>query len=66
TGQGGSGHGNLRTCEASGRGTGRNRGAKGGGQGGFPIYSFGEDGHGEVYVLTSTPTGKGIFRFAAK
>ena len=34
--------------------------------GGFPVYSFGEDEQGEVYVLTSTPSGKGIFRFAAK
>jgi glucose/arabinose dehydrogenase len=34
-------------------------------QGGVPIYSFGEDGNGEVYFLTSTPTGKGIFRFAS-
>ena len=35
-------------------------------QGGFPVYSFGEDGQGELYVLTSTPDGKGIFRLAAK
>ncbi len=34
-------------------------------QGGFPIYSFGEDGNGEVYFLTSTPNGKGIYRFAS-
>jgi glucose/arabinose dehydrogenase len=33
-------------------------------QGGFPVFSFGEDDKGEVYLLTSTPTGKGIFRFA--
>jgi glucose/arabinose dehydrogenase len=33
-------------------------------QGGFPVFSFGEDDQGEVYLLTSTPTGKGIFRFA--
>ena len=35
-------------------------------QGGFPVYSFGEDEQGEVYVLTSTPSAKGIFRIAAK
>ena len=35
-------------------------------QGGFPVYSFGEDEQGEVYVLTSTPDAKGIFRIAAK
>ena len=35
-------------------------------QGGFPVYSFGEDEKGEVYVLTSTPAAKGIFRFTAK
>jgi hypothetical protein len=33
-------------------------------QGGFPVYSFGEDDKGEVYLLTSTATGKGIFWFA--
>jgi glucose/arabinose dehydrogenase len=33
-------------------------------QGGFPIYSYGEDEKGEVYFLTSTPTGKGIYWFA--
>jgi glucose/arabinose dehydrogenase len=32
--------------------------------GGFPVYSFGEDDKGEVYVLTSTGNGKGIYRFA--
>ena len=32
--------------------------------GGFPIYSFGEDDKGEVYFLTSTTTGKGIYWFA--
>jgi glucose/arabinose dehydrogenase len=31
---------------------------------GFPIYSFGEDEKGEVYFLTSTPNGKGIYWFA--
>lgn len=34
--------------------------------GGFPVYSFGEDEKGEVYLMTQTPTGKGIFRFAKK
>lgn len=33
-------------------------------QGGFPVLSFGEDDRGEVYMLTSTPNGKGIFTFA--
>ncbi len=33
-------------------------------RGGFPVFSFGEDEKGEVYLLTSTPTGKGIYRFA--
>jgi glucose/arabinose dehydrogenase len=33
-------------------------------QGGFPVFSFGEDDRGEAYILTSTPTGKGIYRFA--
>jgi glucose/arabinose dehydrogenase len=32
-------------------------------QGGFPVFSYGEDEKGEVYFLTSTPTGKGIFWF---
>ncbi len=31
---------------------------------GFPIFSFGEDEKGEVYFLTSTTTGKGIYWFA--
>ncbi|MFM7152129.1 MAG: PQQ-dependent sugar dehydrogenase, partial [Gemmataceae bacterium] len=31
--------------------------------GGFPVFSFGEDDQGEVYLLTSTATGKGISRF---
>jgi glucose/arabinose dehydrogenase len=35
-------------------------------EGGSPIFSFGEDEAREVYMLTSTPTGKGIWRFAAK
>jgi glucose/arabinose dehydrogenase len=30
---------------------------------GFPIYSFGEDEKGEVYLLTQTTTGKGIYWF---
>lgn len=33
-------------------------------EGGFPVFSFGEDDRGEVYLLTSTPTGKGVFWFA--
>lgn len=33
-------------------------------QGGFPVLSFGEDERGEVYLLTSTPNGKGLFTFA--
>jgi glucose/arabinose dehydrogenase len=33
-------------------------------QGGFPVFSFGEDDQGDVYMLTSTATGKGIYRFA--
>jgi len=33
-------------------------------EGGFPVFSFGEDEKGEVYLLTSTPNGKGLFRFA--
>jgi glucose/arabinose dehydrogenase len=32
---------------------------------GFPIYSYGEDEKGEVYFLTSTPNGKGIYWFAS-
>jgi glucose/arabinose dehydrogenase len=28
-----------------------------------PVLSFGEDETGEVYFLTNTPTGKGVFRF---
>jgi glucose/arabinose dehydrogenase len=35
-------------------------------KGGFPVYSFGEDEKGDVYLLTSTPEGKGLFRFAQK
>ena len=30
---------------------------------GLPIFTFGEDAKGEVYFLTSTPTGKGIYWF---
>lgn len=33
---------------------------------GLPPFSFGEDELGEVYLLTSTPTGKGIFWFTKK
>jgi glucose/arabinose dehydrogenase len=29
----------------------------------IPVLSFGEDEAGEVYVLASSPTGEGIFRF---
>ena len=29
----------------------------------LPIYSFGEDEEGEVYFLTQTVTGQGIYRF---
>ncbi len=36
------------------------------GAGGFPVFSFGEDEAGEVYLLTKTPDGKGIYRFAKK
>jgi len=32
----------------------------------LPIYSFGEDEDGDVYLLTQTVTGKGIYRFVAK
>ncbi|MFO0878599.1 MAG: PQQ-dependent sugar dehydrogenase [Gemmataceae bacterium] len=35
-------------------------------QSGFPVFSFGEDNQGDVYLLTSTPTGKGLFRFAPR
>lgn len=30
---------------------------------GAPILSFGEDDQGEIYLLTTTPTGQGIYRF---
>jgi glucose/arabinose dehydrogenase len=29
----------------------------------LPVYSFGEDEKGEVYLLTQTNTGQGVFRF---
>lgn len=32
---------------------------------GVPILSFGEDEKGDVYYMTYTPTGQGIFRFVA-
>jgi glucose/arabinose dehydrogenase/sugar lactone lactonase YvrE len=35
-------------------------------KGGFPVFSFGEDEKGEVYLLTRTPDGKGIHRFVKK
>ncbi len=28
-----------------------------------PVMSFGEDEQGEMYFMTYTPTGKGIYRF---
>jgi hypothetical protein len=28
-----------------------------------PILSFGEDGKGDVYLMTYSATGKGIYRF---
>ena len=31
---------------------------------GLPIYGFGSDAEGEAYVLTSSPTGQGVFRLA--
>jgi len=31
---------------------------------GLPVYSFGEDEQGEAYLLTPTPTGKGVYWFA--
>ncbi len=33
---------------------------------GFPVFSFGEDEKGEVYFLTETITGKGIYWFVKK
>jgi glucose/arabinose dehydrogenase len=33
---------------------------------GFNVFSFGEDEKGEVYVLTSTASGQGIYWFAGK
>jgi glucose/arabinose dehydrogenase len=30
---------------------------------GFPVLSFGEDEQGEVYFMTFTPTGQGVYRF---
>ena len=29
---------------------------------GLPIFAFGSDEAGEAYVLTSSPTGQGVFR----
>ncbi|HEY3789377.1 MAG TPA: hypothetical protein VGL71_11010, partial [Urbifossiella sp.] len=29
-----------------------------------PVYSFGEDEQGELYMLTASGNGKGIYRFA--
>ena len=31
---------------------------------GLPIFGFGSDADGEAYVLTSSPTGQGVFRVA--
>ncbi len=31
---------------------------------GLPVYGFGSDADGEAYVLTSSPTGQGVFRLA--
>jgi glucose/arabinose dehydrogenase len=31
---------------------------------GLPIFGFGSDAEGEAYVLTSSPTGQGVFRLA--
>ena len=31
---------------------------------GLPIFGFGTDAEGEAYVLTSSPTGQGVFRLA--
>ena len=33
-------------------------------KGGFPVLSFGEDEDGEVYLMTMSGDGKGIYRFA--
>jgi quinoprotein glucose dehydrogenase len=33
-------------------------------QGGFAVMSFGEDEAGEVYLLTMSPDGSGIYKFA--
>jgi len=33
---------------------------------GLPIYGFGSDADGEAYVLTSSPTGQGVFRLAPR
>jgi hypothetical protein len=32
---------------------------------GLPVFGFGQDEAGEVYVLTSSPTGQGVFRLVA-
>jgi hypothetical protein len=29
---------------------------------GLPIFGFGEDADGELYVCTSSPTGQGVFK----
>jgi hypothetical protein len=29
---------------------------------GLPLYGFGEDGDGELYVCTASPTGQGVFK----
>jgi glucose/arabinose dehydrogenase len=30
---------------------------------GLPVMSFGEDEQGEIYMMTATPSGRGVFRF---
>ena len=32
----------------------------------LPILSFGEDEQGEIYLLTTSPNGQGVYRFVAK
>ena len=29
----------------------------------LPVFSFGEDENGDVYYMTSTTTGEGVYRF---
>jgi hypothetical protein len=30
---------------------------------GLPVFGFGQDEAGEVYLTTASPTGQGVFRF---